>query len=224
MKVLIYCPMNPIAPRICDRTLDSIFGMRWMHPLDIVFGREDMPRLPSRPVAHTNITRKYNDARRMALEGGYDALMTIEADMIVPDLALLRMSAVAADVVYGLYSNRHGRHQWLAFQTIGGLDGNYSGHSYSKDPVMCARAWGNVVESVGVGLGCTLIRRNVLEAIEFRCAPDQQVANDWMLALDVGAAGFTQAHDCGVVCGHIDGNVVYWPVANGGYRPEKMLS
>lgn len=221
MNVLVYCPMNPTRPQVQPRTVDSIFGMKWGSPLEVVFGRDDKVQ-PDRPAVHVNITRKYNTARAMTLAGGYDALLTVEADMIVPAIALQRMTLVEADVIYGLYVHRHSRHPWLAFQWITGTVGDYGGESFSKNPSLCPKAWGNVVESKGVGLGCTLIRRHVLEAIEFRCAPDQKVANDWMFALDADIAGFTQVHDCGVVCGHIDGKNVYYPEPNGGHRTERM--
>jgi len=222
MNVLVYTPLNPVFPQVQPLTLESIFGMRWTEPANIVFGREDKPRLPDRASIHENITKKYNDARRMTLDGGYDALLTIEADMIVPEIALQRMTLVEADVVYGLYISRHSRHPWLAFSSLGGPPGDYSGKTFTQTPEICPKVWGNVVESKGVGFGCTLIHRRVLEAIEFRCAPDQAVANDWIFALDVDAMGFSQAHDCGVVCGHIDGKVVYWPTADGRWREEAI--
>lgn len=222
MRVLVYCPLNPLYPQVQPMTLESIFSMRWGDPLDIVFGREDRPRLPAREDVHDNITKKYNNGRRMTLEGGYDAMLTVEADMIVPETTLQRLSNVDADVVYGLYVGRHSRHPWLAFSSLGGPPGPYSGKTFTKTPDICPKVWGNVVESKGVGLGCTLIRRHVLESIEFRNAPDHQVANDWMFALDADALSFSQAHDCGVVCGHIDGKVVYWPTANGQFRQEQL--
>ena len=47
--------------------------------------------------------------------GGFDALLLVENDMILPPDALLKMAAVDADVVYGLYVNRHGWRKWLAY-------------------------------------------------------------------------------------------------------------
>jgi hypothetical protein len=142
--------------------------------------------------------------------------------MVIPPLALERMSRVEADVVYGLYVSRHGRHQWLAFSTLAGPPDKYAGQSFSGSPELCKSAWGSVVESAGVGLGCTFVHRRVLEAIRFR-NPDGMVANDWHFALDVKAHGFHQAHDCGVVCGHIAGENTYWPTEDGGYRAKIHL-
>lgn len=229
MTILVYCPLAPTPPIVHDRALASIFALRWMQPADIVFGRADTRKYPDPQSRNTNITAKYNRARDLALSGGYDALLTVESDMIIPPLALERMSRIDADVVYGLYVSRHGKHVWLAFSDLTGREGGkYAGMSFSNDPDLCREAWGSVVETAGVGLGCTLIRRRVLEAIPFR-NPDGMVANDWHFALDVKAAGFRQVHDCGVVCGHIGddvgalgttANAAYWPTEDGGWRVE----
>jgi hypothetical protein len=94
------------------------------------------------------------------------------------------------------------------------LDG-YKGRSISADAETYRGKFGTVIPCEGVGFGCTLIRRNVLEAVEFRrdvsSAMRRKFADDWTFALDVKAAGFTSAAHLGVLCGHIqrDG-VVRW--------------
>ena len=220
MKVLIYVPLAPMTPRIYARSMTSILSMQWQEPCEIVFGRNDMDKWPSHNQGYLDVTEKYNRAREMTLSGGYDALMTIESDMIIPKLALERLSRVEADVAYGLYVSRHGKLQWLAFDKI--TDKPYYGSSLSDDPINSREAWGQVVETVGVGMGCTFIHRHVLEKIEFRC-PDPAVANDWFFSLDCQANGFVQKHDCGVVCGHIQGGPdpkILWPSEDGKYRVE----
>ncbi len=146
----------------------------------------------------------------MALDSGYDALWTVEADMIVPPDALRRLAAVDADVAYGLYVSRHGRLQWLAYLSVT----EHSGTSISVLPERAREAWGKVIETQGAGMGCTLIHRHVLEAIPFRRISGTQLANDWYFSLDCIAHGFRQAHDMGCVCGHIQGlpsPKIYWP-------------
>jgi hypothetical protein len=196
-RVLVYCPVAPTTPKIYGRTVQSIFGMRWPAPIDVVFGREDAPD-PGR-AGYLNVLDKYVHAREMALEGGYDALLTIEADMVVPPMALARLSQVQADVAYGLYCSRHGNFPWLAALALHERSAVFLS---TARPDLMSRVWGRVIETKGVGLGCTFIWRHVLERIPFRC-PDVKVANDWYFALDCQAAGFTQKTDCGVVCGHI---------------------
>ncbi len=196
MKVLIYCPLNPKTPRVFARTITSIFNLDWPHPMEIVFGKDDEP--VSKP--YNNLTEKYNRARQMTLDGGYDALLTIEADMIVPPDTVKRLAAVDADVAYGLYVSRHGRLIWLAFTAVS----EHAGTSISVVPEQARASWGKVIETKGVGMGCTFIHRHVLEAIEFR-HPPTTFANDWYFSLDCMEHGFVQKHDMGCVCGHIQG-------------------
>ena len=215
-KILVYCPLAPTEPRIHPRTLASIMALEWDHPLTIVLDREDMPAKPCQATAYQNLTAKHNHARQMALDGDYDAVLFVEADMVIPRHTLKRLDAVNADVAYGLYISRHKPHQWLAYSR---LYGSGSGTSFSLMPEYCKAAWGSVVDSAGVGMGCTLVWRHVLEEIEFRC-PSPHVADDWYFALDAAEKGFKQKHDCGVVCGHVDGDTIYWPERNGGFSVQ----
>lgn len=205
-RILVYCPLNPVTPRIYARTLTSLFRMAWDGPIDYVFGRDDHEPLMD---FYPELTRKYNDGREMALQGGYDALLTVEADMIVPPLTLKRLTALDTDVAYGLYCSRHGRYQWLAFTELE----ETRGVSLAEDHERAVTAWGQAVETAGVGLGCTLIWRHVLEQIPFRVEPHGS-ANDWYFSLDLLKHGFRQMHDLGVVCGHISGQptpMIIWP-------------
>lgn len=216
MNVMVYCPLRPDEPRIESETLASIMELEWPEPLDVVFGKEDRERSPQDGLeVNRNITDKYNRARQMVLDGGYDAMLTIEADMIVPPDALLRLSEVDADIAFGLYVSRHGSHPWLtiAKATENVRGSKQMGDSWHERNEM----WGRVVETAGVGLGCTLIRHHVLKKLAFRCE-DKYIANDWYFSVDAKAAGFTQKHDCGVVCGHIGGYQTYWPDIPNGYK------
>lgn len=213
MKVLIYCPMYPGKSTIRRATVESIFSLDRDHRCEIVFSWEQ--GLPDGEASDENITRKYNEARLMALDGNYDALLTVEADMVIPAIALQRLTRINADVAYGLYVSRHSK-KWLVFDELTQAAGTYAcdNADFPKD------AWGRVVESKGVGLGCTLITKRVLRAIPFRL--DGFMSCDWYFALDCFEYGFTQKHDLGVVCGHIDNGEVLWPSLDPGlirYEP-----
>ena len=156
---------------------------------------------------YENLCAKHNLARQRVLDEGFDALLSIEADMVVPADAVMRLTAVDADVAYGLYVSRS-TYMWLLFEQIAPK----GGASITKTPERAAAVWGQVVPSAGVGMGCTLIHRRVLERVSFRLDAAGPFADDWQFALDVAAAGFRQAHDTAVVCGHVvkDG-LVAWP-------------
>lgn len=220
MKLLIYVPLAPQTPKIYARSLTSIFAMQWSEPCEIIMGRNDMKQYPGHSEGYLDLVEKHNRARIMALDGGYDALLFVESDMILPPLTLERLTRIDADVVYGLYVSRHGTHKWLAFDHI--TADPYYGASLSDDPTLAIEAWGQAVETQGVGMGCTLIKRRVLEQIEFRC-PDTKVADDWFFAIDAKEHGFKQVTDCGTVCGHIQGAPdpkIFWPEPDGKYSVQ----
>ena len=203
MKILLFCPLNPEldhsgnrVPQLFGRTNQSIFRQDYPQ-LDIWFSKGDNPFFDNN--GRNNILHNYKKARRMALDGGYDALLTIEADMILPVDALSKLAALEADVAYGLYVFK--ATATLSAFTELSVDG---GRSLRKDPDLARREWGNPIDVAGVGLGCTLIRRNVLEAIDFRLDELRPTLhNDWFFAVDCQEHGFRQVCHTGVQCGHI---------------------
>jgi hypothetical protein len=176
--------------------MESIVKARWNDPIDYLLSANDNPFEDK----YLNITYQYNKARALALDGGYDALMCVESDMIIPHDALERLAACESDVAYGLYIFRHTRHAWSAYTNLEGQ----RGESLSADPDRARALWGQVLDVAGVGLGCTLIRRNALERVKFRLFEDNpsQTACDWLFAQDVASEGLSQRCDLGVVCGH----------------------
>src|SRR3990167_3365336 len=137
-RILVYCPMNPQPPRIYPATLQSLLALDWSEPFEVMLGREDMPEMPDAAGKYANLVAKYNWARVMALAGEYDYLLTVEADMIVPQMALRRMTAVDADVVYGLYVSRRagrrriGSSRWLIFSEVSGKEQGFSNRKMAE--------------------------------------------------------------------------------------------
>ena len=217
MKVLVATPV--MRGELYKRAWLSWYAMDWDGQIDyyqMIGGDHD-------PLPYDNVTRKYNDARRVLLAGDYDALMTIESDTVVPRDALKRLVAVGADVTYGLYAFRHGFPYWSAFTLVRADKGMPINHS----PELAKEAWGKVIDVEGVGNGCTLIQRHVMEAVEFNWSLGEFGCCDWHLSLDCQRLGFTQKCDMGLICGHIATDPVYriiWPDvnANGMYRTELL--
>jgi hypothetical protein len=193
-------------------TVRSAFLQQWDGPLDFMFlsggDSED---------GYQAVTDKYERARRQALAGGYDYLFCVEADMIIPPDALYKLVRLGADVGYGLYCWRHGKAlgMWSAYPIVE----QSRGYSLSHNKDEARACWGEIAIVAGVGLGCTLIARKVLEAIHFHHALGDQerpipVHCDWCLAEDCQRLGFTQAMDLSIVCGHIldtTPRAVVWP-------------
>ena len=212
MRILVFCPLNPSMPRLWGQTVTSIFKMEWGEPIEYLFRANDNP-YPNGGLRdkYLNVTHNYNFARRYTIGGRYDALLCVEADMILPPDTLRRLVACDADVAYGLYVFRHTRHTWSAYIKLG----DRHGRSLSQEPEQARDLWGRVIDVQGVGLGCTLIRRQVLEQLDFHLHPEViQTCCDWLLARDCVRHGFTQRCDTGLVCGHLTYKPfpqVFWP-------------
>lgn len=209
MKVLCCTPLlkepNGRA-RLYARALASQFNLTWGERLDhlMLVGGDDYHHPWER------VTAKYNEGRRAALEGGYTHLLALEHDVIVPPDALEKLVECDAPITYALYVLRHKLHKtypWNAMVTVAGMDCT----SVSEDADAGRAALGNCIDVAGIGLGCTLIRRDVLEALAFWTP--KGTSCDWALSLDAQQAGIRQVCDTRVQCGHMSltpSPRIYW--------------
>ena len=169
------------------------------------------------PPDNRNVLAQYVRARDRTLKGKYDALLTVEHDMWLPVLALRMLWDTGAQVAYGVYVLRHGASVLNAWEFVSGSVN--LGESLSIHPRKLAKAVKQgVVPVSGVGFGCTLIRRDVLEKIPFRSGEKGSEAPDVPFATDCLRAGISQVAHFGVLCGHYhpDEGRWLWPFAECG--------
>jgi hypothetical protein len=210
MRIMI----GVLACRLNNETMRRLLTQQWDDPLEImIFWGDDQRPGESRFAA---ITRKYQAMRDRFLAGPYDALLTVEDDMYIPSNAIADLVACRADVAYGLYVWRYvGNHWWNAYAKIEQDAESFKYWSLSFDREQAQRHIyaGSVIKVEGLGFGCTLIQRHVLESIPFRIDPAYGGAcNDTFFAWDCKQAHYTQVCDLSVVCGHrIDDRRVIWP-------------
>lgn len=219
MRVLVAVPFK--RGKGYRLSLDSIHRLEWdgrqIDRLFLVDGDDDEN-------SYINITRKSREARRMALAGGYDAMLMTETDIILPSDAVKRLAKVDSDVAYGLFVHPHAFHTWSA--TVEFIDNKYA-DSVSLHPDLARKSWGKVIKVVGVGASCLFIRRHVLEALDFRLdSADEGRCADWWFAVDCEEMGFIQKCDTRVICGQIDMGIksprILWPdiTRKGFYRSD----
>ena len=208
MRVLIAVPAKRDMMSIVSR--ESVLTQRWKDgdAVDTVFlvDGDKGPRW-------FNLCRKLQQARRLALEGGYDALLTVESDIILPDDALEKLWEVDAPVAYGLFVLRTPPHNWNVATIM--RPGSMRLLTFDKDISWAAIHMGLPMRCKGHGQGVCLIRREVLEAIDFRNPTPETLAQDWYFSFDCQDLNFQQMCHMGVVCGHIDHKdgreIIYWP-------------
>lgn len=207
--ILVVCPTLQLADatRLVER-----LDLQWPGALDLYITRDN--RVPVRDgwmAGFENVTLAYQKAQAFFLKfSWYDAMLTVESDIVFPQDGLKRLWDSGADIAYGLYVYKNGaaRGEWSLATDLG----DTSFIPISAMPQLARAAWGKCVPCVGIGHGFTLIRRRTLEAIKVRRERADQCA-DWQMALDAGLAGLTQMCDTSVVCGHVDAKrkVILWP-------------
>ncbi len=216
MRVLVFTPGLRLEPE----TVRAVLGQELPAGVvaDFVFTRDN----PFPPGDMANVLYSYQKARRLVLTEGHDALWTVESDIIPPPNAMSALLSLPADVAHGLYCFRLGAPVWSACRWAITGD-HYSDSSLTFFPGEMWKAWGQVIRVTGLGLGCCLIRRRVLEAVDFRPGPNN-TACDTSFARDVNAAQFLQLCDTRVRCGHKrpDG-IIIWPDAEKGGHFQKTL-
>ena len=213
-SVLIFTPTydNLLRPE----TVASIVGQQTRHFVTWQIGRCNP--YPGRDMR--NVLAQYNYARELCLSGPYDALLTIEHDMTPPAHALDTLVNTPAGVVYGTYLLRHGVPTLNAWRYEGTQGLGMSLDRYPDELRTFARA--GVGRVSGVGFGCTLIRRQVLEQIPFR-ADGNDHAPDMPFALDCVRHEILQLARFDVRCGHIDkGTILERQIGGGPTRKVKV--
>jgi len=150
-----------------------------------------------------NISFNMNKARELFLDSGFDVFVNIDSDIIVPGNTLEELLLCGADVAVGLYRMRQKPHNlspWIE-EPIG------SGRirELNKEELSC-----RFVEVHRFGFGCILVRRNVLEDIEFE--PDFALGPDFAFAKKCQDKGFKVVACTKVRCSHLLTDLKFIPV------------
>lgn len=204
--------MVDMAPYICCvtphnrlqmETRHSLFTQTYRGHIDHIFTSRN-----ENPIVGMNIIAAYQRLRALFLaDPKYTHLWIVENDLILPPDALEKLLTVDADIVYSVYVFRRS-----PVVNITQID---TCNTMTDNAAYWARAFnaGAVIPCTGLGFGCTLIARHVLEHFEMRTEQGGG-DGDSCLATDVRKAGLIQKAHLGVVCGHIHtDDTTLWPTA-----------
>lgn len=151
------------------------------------------------------LARSQNFARRMALEEGYDYLLSVESDLLgVPHNIIQHLIGNAKEMVGCLYliGDERGR---LPCVTIAELKEEVG---LVGTRLIYADEGKQMIDNPGLyavnscGLGCTLISREVFEKVQFMYHPDLRSHSDVFFANDVWKNGFRIYVDSSILLDH----------------------
>ncbi len=220
--VMVFTPVY----RLEAETVQAIFALEWEGALTIVLQRDNPTRLPvgMKPAGDwddpteletgvINHIHQYQRGRETFLASACEALLVIESDVIPPTDTLKRLAALECDVAYGCYMLRSCRPVINIFERYKPWPERTRniGESLSVRGLWAAALARGIIECSGAGLGCVLIRREVLERVPFeRVSSPRFFDLEWTQA--VYEQNYRMMADTRVLCGHKrpDGEVI-WP-------------
>lgn len=200
-KILVHCPIS-IRNNIC---YDSIINIDPIgHSVDFLFNMSNKydPQynkgIEQNPLWGHNVADKMNRAKKMVLDNGYDFMLNIEHDMIIPK-DILRMVSMCGEYecVTGLYRARKNRNKNtpLCLKTI---NKEWPLYEDIKDK-----------ERVGLWIipfGCILIPNKVLKDITFDAGIDGSFAGR------TDTLGIKKYVIPSIICDHVDRDGVVYKV------------
>lgn len=146
-----------------------------------------------------NIEHHRNAVRRQFLSSDREWLWFLDDDVVPPSDALERLLSSGHPIVGGWYPMRHGA-KWVAGKWIA----DHTMHVYGM-PLA------GLTQVSWIGLGCALIHRQVLEAVQFRAGTDRVAWVDGQerylgdcvsFANSATDAGYDLYMDGAVICAH----------------------
>ncbi len=150
------------------------------------------------------VTRDHNIIREKVLNEEYDYLLILDQDVIPPKDVIEKLMAHNKDVVSALYFGHHDINgvakvmpfAWVFSKEI--KDWNNTGYLV-EDEIWMPKLF----KIAFAGMGCILIKREVLEKVKFRYSLEMDAWDDRWLGVDVWENGFEYYLDNNVKCKHL---------------------
>lgn len=200
---MVFTPVYRLEPE----TVLAIFSLEWDGPVSLLLQRDNPHGEPYADHLH-----QYRRARALFLAGPFEAMLIIESDIIPPADTLRRLAALECDLAYGCYQFRGGNVSNILqrYYPWPQPSRNVGESIQIKAGLWQAARRQGVIDCSGSGLGCLLVRRQVLDQTPFEPAPNGFF--DWQWTETVYRKGYRMKAEMMVLCGHKnpDGSIL-WP-------------
>ena len=210
-KILIGCPTSQHKEYSIKEYLEGVENLTYKNfDLVLVDNSEDETYFNKLKILGVNVIKgKYfesakdrvvhsrNILRKYCLDNNYDYLLSLEQDVVPPKDAIERLLKHDKDITGGLYFYLGDDKKTL----LPMLWVHYQGE-YAKRLMIHEVPENELIEAITCGLGCVLIKREVLEKIEFRHVKNEEPWDDLWFCEDAREKGFKVYVDTGVRCKH----------------------
>lgn len=200
MKVLVASPIHSSKAYCIEDWLDALCELRYPSKEVLLMDTSENDTwidLKDRDVAYMRIEKPYQDGRRnlvesqrsirkVFLENDFTHLFLVECDVFPPKDAIEWLLACNADVAAFPYAIFSGKDTMYVSHVNDPL---FPGSARATTLAESCSMYGGLMEVTACGLGCTLIRREVLEQVDFRYTPFRQIYSDSVFYEDLHALG-----------------------------------
>ncbi|MBI1972602.1 hypothetical protein HYS50_01200 [Candidatus Woesearchaeota archaeon] len=155
--------------------------------------------------ARERIVMSRNMLRQYALDNNYDYFLSLEQDVIPPKEIIERLLKRNQPVVSGIYFMEYSMQkdgQEIGKKIMPLLYRRQDNETYIQLNERDV-SFNTLLLVDAAGLGCMLIRRDVLEKIPFRYEPDKMVFDDMFFSQDLKKADIPLFADTQIKCKHL---------------------
>ena len=145
------------------------------------------------PIGMSLVYTAREQAAEAFLSGEYDALLFIDSDMVVPADLLTKLVEADKDIVSALAFRRTPPYEPCIFKKCD-LENTEFWFDYPK----------GLIEIQGVGMACTLIKREVFETVPKPWFfPHENIGEDLAFCIRAKQVGFKIFCNTELICGHV---------------------
>lgn len=158
----------------------------------------------SSPEPRQRIVEGKNMIREVALDRKYDYFLSLEQDVVAPADFIERLLSRGKDIISGTYFNFVPKLNSLVVLAYCYKSEQDRAEERTSTLGILDLCPGRVIENLrATGVGCILIRREVLEGIKFRFVREKSAFDDWWFCTDAIEKGYSINLDTSMLCKHI---------------------